>query len=113
VGYSRKLSENLSLGLSGKFINSNIINGAANTQGVAFRPGRAFAVDFGIFYTKAISGNNETGEESRFNLGAVITNLGSKISYTNDRRDFIPTNLGIGAAYTYSIDEFNKLTFAR
>ncbi len=112
IGYSRKLSENLSMGISGKFINSNIINGAANTGGQAFKPGNAFAVDFGMFYTTLIRANDETGEESRLNLGLALTNLGSKISYTNDRKDFIPTNLGIGAAYIYSIDEFNKLTFA-
>ena len=114
LGYSRKLSDNLSIGLTGKFINSNIINGAANASqgGSTFKPGKSFAVDFGMFYTKDINYNDQTGQGSRFNLGAVITNLGSKISYTNDRKDFIPTNLGIGAAYSYSIDEFNKLTFA-
>jgi hypothetical protein len=113
LGYSRKLSDNLSIGLTGKFINSNIINGAANSvQGATFKPGKSFAVDFGMFYTKDINYNDQTGQGSRFNLGAVITNLGSKVSYTNDRKDFIPTNLGIGTAYSYSIDEFNKLTLA-
>jgi hypothetical protein len=112
LGYSRKLSENLSIGLSGKFINSNIINGAGNTGGVTFRPGNAFGVDFGMFYTKSFSENPETGQASSINAGLAITNLGSKISYSNDRKDFIPTNLGLGVAYNYNIDEFNKLTFA-
>lgn len=114
LGYSRKLSDNLSIGLTGKYIHSNIINGAANagSGGSAFKPGKSFAVDFGMFYTKDINYNDQTGQGSRFNFGAVITNLGSKVSYTNDRKDFIPTNLGIGAAYSYSLDEFNKLTFA-
>jgi hypothetical protein len=56
--------------------------------------------------------NDETGQASSINAGLAITNLGSKISYTNDRKDFIPTNLGLGLAYNYNIDEFNKLTVA-
>lgn len=112
LGYSRKLSDNLSIGLSGKYIHSNIINGAGNTGGVTFKPGNSFAVDFGAFYTKDLKMNDETGQSSSINAGLAITNLGSKISYTNDRKDFIPTNLGLGLAYNYNIDEFNKLTIA-
>ena len=48
AGYSRKLSEKVSIGLSGKYISSNIINGAA-TQGSNYSPGNSFAVDFGAF----------------------------------------------------------------
>lgn len=112
LGYSRKLSDNLSIGLSGKYIHSNIINGAGNTGGVTFKPGNSFAVDFGAFYTKDLKMNDETGQSSSINAGLAITNLGSKISYTNDRKDFIPTNLGLGLAYNYNIDEFNRLTIA-
>lgn len=112
LGYSRKLSDNLSIGLSGKYIHSNIINGAGNSNGVTFKPGNSFGVDFGVFYTKDLKMNDETGQASSINAGLAITNLGSKISYTNDRKDFIPTNLGIGLAYNYNIDEFNRLTVA-
>jgi hypothetical protein len=44
----------------------------------------------------------------------ALTNLGSKIGYTNDakQKDYIPANLGMGAAYTTVFDETNKLTFA-
>jgi hypothetical protein len=111
LGYSRKLSDNLAIGLSGKFIHSNIINGAGNS-GVTYKPGNAFAVDFGMFYTKQLNFNDETGQGSSINAGLAITNLGTKISYSNDRKDFIPTNLGLGLAYNYNIDEFNKLSIA-
>jgi hypothetical protein len=112
LGYSRKLSDNLAIGLSGKFIHSNIINGAGNSNGVTYKPGNAFAVDFGMFYTKQLNFNDETGQGSSINAGLAITNLGTKISYSNDRKDFIPTNLGLGLAYNYNIDEFNKLSIA-
>ncbi|MBK7762606.1 MAG: type IX secretion system outer membrane channel protein PorV [Bacteroidetes bacterium] len=112
LGYSRKLSNVLSIGISGKIIHSNIINGAGNSNGVNYKPGNAFAVDFGMFYTKELNSNEETGKGSSINAGLALTNLGSKISYSNNRKDFIPTNLGIGVAYNYAIDEFNKFTFA-
>ncbi len=112
LGYSRKLSDNLAIGLSGKFIHSNIINEAGNSNGVTYKPGNAFAVDFGMFYTKQLNFNDETGQGSSINAGLAITNLGTKISYSNDRKDFIPTNLGLGLAYNYNIDEFNKLSIA-
>jgi len=42
-----------------------------------------------------------------------MTNLGSKIAYTDnaDQKDFIPANLGLGTVYTKAIDEQNKISF--
>jgi len=111
AGYSRKLSEKFSIGLAGKFISSNIINGAA-TQNSSYSPGSSFAVDFGAFFTTPLGQDLGEGLGQRLNIGLALTNLGQKISYSTDRADFLPTNLGLGAAYEYSIDEYNMLTFA-
>lgn len=111
IGYSRKLSENLSLGLTGKYIHSNIINGAGNSSGVNYKPGNSAAVDFGMYYTKPLQSNSDI-EGSSISAGLVISNIGTKISYSGNRKDFIPTNLGLGVAYNYQVDEFNKLTLA-
>ena len=44
-----------------------------------------------------------------FNWGMNISNIGSKMSYTETAaRDFIPVNLRLGAAYKMNIDEYNK-----
>ena len=112
IGYSRKLSENLAIGVAGKIIHSNIINGAANQNGSTYKPGTSAAVDLGMFYTKQLKSNAETGQASSINAGLSLTNLGNKMSYGSGRKDFLPTNLGIGVAYNYNIDEFNKITFA-
>jgi hypothetical protein len=64
----------------------------------------------GVYYTRTFEQNE--GKSSNFSAGAVISNLGSRISYSSTRRDFIPTNLGIGVAYTYTMDEYNKVTIA-
>ncbi|MCB0698824.1 MAG: type IX secretion system outer membrane channel protein PorV [Chitinophagales bacterium] len=111
LGYARKLSEYLSTGLSFRYINSSIANGlAANTTGISYKPGNAFGADLGVYYNK----KKEIDEfrSGTVALGAVLSNVGSKISYTNTRRDFIPINLGLGGAYTYQADAYSAITFA-
>ncbi len=110
VGYSRKLSEFLSVGLSLRYVHSALLIGLQQQSGVDAKPGNAFAADLGFFYTKT----KEIDEFRRhnFSAGLVLSNLGSKISYSTTRRDFIPMNLGLGAAYTAGLDEYNKITFA-
>lgn len=111
LGYSRKLSEFLSAGVTLRYIHSAIASGVnLTTTGSDYKPGNAFAGDLGMFYTKSFE--KTEGKINTFNFGAVISNLGSKISYNSTRRDFIPQNLGIGAAYTAQMDEYNKITFA-
>ncbi len=105
LGYSRKLSENLALGVALRYINSNLASGTIN--GVSYKPGSAVAADLSLFHT----GIKEDG--SGLNYGITLSNLGSKISYTNDanQRDFIPANIGLGVAYTKALDETSKITF--
>jgi hypothetical protein len=108
VGYSRKLSPKNSVGIALRYINSNLAKGQIGNSGPTYKPGSAVAGDIHFFH----NGAKENGEG--FNWGATLSNLGSKISYTNDAnsKDFIPTNLGIGGAYTKVFDEDNKITFA-
>lgn len=111
LGYSRKLSEYLSTGISFRYINSAIASGlSATTPGIEYRPGNAFGADLGVYYRK----KNDIDEfrSGTVALGAVLSNVGSKISYTSTRRDFIPINLGLGGAYTYQADAYNAVTFA-
>lgn len=111
LGYSRKLSQYLSTGLSFRYINSSIASGLnSQTPGIDYRPGNAFGADLGFYYNR-----KKDIDDFRSNtvaLGAVLSNIGSKISYTSTRKDFIPMNLGLGAAYTYQADAYNAITFA-
>ena len=107
VTYSRLLTEQLSIGGAIRYIHSNL-TGALTTGNIDARPGNSVAVDLGIYYTKPFVSSNNT-----LSLGAAITNLGAKISYSDaNNRDFIPTNLRMGGAYTLELDPKNKLTFA-
>jgi hypothetical protein len=109
AGYSRKLNEKLAIGVSGRYIRSDLSSGPSTQPGTVYRPGNSVAVDLGAFYTTPIKKENEDGD--KLNLGLTITNLGTKISYNDIRRDFIPTSLNFGAMYKYKIDEFNTLNF--
>ncbi|HVI45527.1 MAG TPA: type IX secretion system outer membrane channel protein PorV [Chitinophaga sp.] len=111
AGYARKLSEHFSVGLTGRYIYSNLAGGQTS-GGVVIRPGKAFAADISAFYTKDYEKDN--GTANKLNLGMSISNIGTKISYTSSaqNKDFLPTNLALGGAYTFALDESNQLTFA-
>jgi hypothetical protein len=106
VTYSRMLSQNLSVGITGRYIYSNL-TGAFN--GSDAQAGNTAAVDLGVFYTKPIqrSANNST-----ISFGGQISNIGAKLSYTdNANKDFLPTSLRIGSAYKTQVDAYNSFTF--
>lgn len=106
AGYSRKLSDRLSLGIALRYINSNLAGGQA-ISGVSYKPGNAVSGDVGLYY-------NSLGDDgSGLSLGLALTNLGSKISYTSDatQKDYIPANFTLGAVYTSVSNEVNKLSF--
>ena len=106
LGYSRKLGDKTGLGIGLKYIYSNL---AGNTSigGTSYKPGNAVAGDIGLYH----NGTNEAGQG--WSWGIALTNLGSKIAYTDnaDQKDYIPANFGIGATYTRAFDESNKITF--
>ncbi len=111
LGYSRKLSEFLSAGISFRYIHSAIASGVNYSSGSQnYKPGNAGAADIGVYYSK--KKEIDGFKSGTFSFGAVASNLGSKISYNSSRKDFIPMNLGLGIAYTYQMDEYNKITAA-
>ncbi|NDC78458.1 MAG: hypothetical protein EBZ67_11385 [Chitinophagia bacterium] len=106
AGYSRKLSDELSLGVAMRYINSNLA-GNASVNGVSYKAGNAVAGDVGLYY------NRLRQDGSGLSLGAAMTNLGSKIGYTDDAtaRDFIPANLTLGGVYHMVSNEVNRVSF--
>ncbi|HBK89770.1 MAG: type IX secretion system outer membrane channel protein PorV [Cyclobacteriaceae bacterium] len=107
VTYSTKLTEQMSIGGSLRYIHSNL-TGYLSTNSFDARPGNSVAVDFGMYYNKPIVWKN-----SNLAFGATITNLGGKISYSDaNNKDFLPTNLRIGSAYRMEINQMSTLAFA-
>ncbi len=109
VSYSLQLSSKWSGGLTARWINSNL-TGGVNVSGADSRAANAFAVDLSTFYR-----NDElsVGDmDATFAFGAVVSNIGNKISYTNTaQRDFLPMNMRVGFAFTLDLDSYNSLTF--
>ena len=111
AGYSQKLSEFLSTGVSLRYIHSAIASGVSYIPGGGdYRPGNAFAADIGVYYAKKKEITDD--KSNTFSFGAVASNIGSKISYNSSRKDFIPMNLGVGVAYKSQWDAYNSITFA-
>lgn len=108
LGYSRRLSPYLSTGLSLRYIHSAIISGLSNFSD--YKPGNAFGADIGVYFNKTTE--LEEDRKTTISLGAALTNVGSKIAYNSTHKDFIPINLGIGGAFTYQADAYNKITAA-
>ncbi len=108
AGYSRKLSDKLGIGIALRYISSNLASGQS-VNGNTYKTGSAVAADLSVFH----DGTASSASGSGLNWGVAISNLGSKISYTNDasQKDFIPANLGLGIAYIKAFDENNKVTF--
>lgn len=108
--YSRRLSENLGLGISARFIHSNLSGNISSSGGSESRPGVTVGTDVGLFYTKDVLAGSKEGVWS---WGVSITNIGPKLTYNSaEDLDYIPTNFRIGTAYQIKMDEFNSITFA-
>ena len=106
ISYSRKLSNVFSLGTAVRYVFSDLAHGGY--QSPHYKHGTSLACDISFLYSKKIK---IFSEESRFNFGLNISNIGSKISYDkNVSSNFIPTNMRLGGSFDYPIDKFNKIS---
>ena len=103
-GYNLLLSDALSMGVTLRYINSRLVQGSYGTNGTNFKAGNTFAGDISLFYKQ-----NENLEG--FHAGLVLSNLGGKVSYSNEAKNkyFIPANIGLGVAYMNKFDTENSL----
>jgi hypothetical protein len=104
--YATQLGKNFSMGLTLKYISSNL-TGNANFLGTSLKPGRVAAGDISAYYKKQFK-NEDTGSDLTWSLGGVISNLGGKISYGTGDPSFIPTMLRVGTGVSFTRDGRNK-----
>ncbi|MCD0487531.1 type IX secretion system outer membrane channel protein PorV [Pedobacter sp. MC2016-14] len=106
--YSRRFGETFSLGTSIRYVRSGLTSGQFNGQDT--KAATALAADVSALLKKPVY---LIGKEALLSAGINISNIGSKLSYSDDgTRYFLPTNLKIGAASTFLLDKSNELTFA-
>tara|TARA_B100001540_G_scaffold68832_1_gene61998 strand:+ start:1011 stop:2225 length:1215 start_codon:yes stop_codon:yes gene_type:complete len=109
TAYSRKLSDNFSLAISGRYIYSNLTGGQL-AGGMTTVPGQSIAADIAGYFEKPIMLGKQ---EFDLALGWNVSNIGNKISYTEtSTRDFIPINLRLGTAIGTNFDDYNKMSIA-
>lgn len=107
--YARQMSESFSLGTSLRYIYSNLTPGQTSS-GTQTTAGTAIAVDVSAYFKKPTI---FLGTDAIVSAGINLSNIGTKLSYSeNDMSYFLPTNLKIGAASTFFIDDYNQFTFA-
>jgi len=105
--YALKLSETFSMGVSLKYLRSNLtLTGVAG----ALQPINSFAVDVSGFYQS--EEENYGTFNGRYRLGFNIANIGPKVSYVpgTGQEDFIPTNLKLGGGFDFIIDDYNTIS---
>ncbi|HOV10445.1 MAG TPA: type IX secretion system outer membrane channel protein PorV [Bacteroidales bacterium] len=106
ASYCFKFTNEVSGGIALRYIYSNLTGGIF-VAGAQSKAGQAVAADVSVYYEKPIE---IKGMQTKFALGANISNIGNKISYTeNLDRDFIPTNLRLGFSYDLNFDKNNSL----
>ena len=107
--YSRKLSDQFSLAISGRYIYSNL-TGGQSAGGITTNAGQSIAADVAGYFRKDI---RIAKKDMELALGANVSNIGNKVRYTEtSTRDFIPINLRLGTALNADLDEYNKISFA-
>ena len=104
AAYSRMLSEKFSASVGLRYIYSDITGHYGDGE-----PGSAFAADLSVYYNTYLMMG---ARECQLAWGINISNVGSKISYGDDRSYFIPTNLRIGLSYMIPLNEYNRISIS-
>lgn len=110
VACSYRFGDYLSAGLAGRFIYSGLTVESMGYSAKSY----SVACDVSAYYQRPL------GNLVDMSLGAAITNIGTKMSYSyaEVRKDFIPTTLRLGSCFKFNFHpkntlavnlEFNKL----
>ena len=95
LSYSQKLNEYFALGLTAKYIHSDLAPNQSSSPGSEdITAGKSVAFDVSLTYQKPFK---FVRFASDLMVGLVVKNVGSKIMYFRNA-DYLPANLSIGAA---------------
>lgn len=106
--FGRKFNDYLAGGVALRYIYSNL-TGGTEVQGRISKAGQSVATDIALFFESEEFRIDEY--DATITAGLNISNIGSKISYTDSGEDdFIPTNMRLGAALNLDIDKYNSIS---
>ncbi len=106
AAYSLMLSESFSLAAGIRWLYSDLRYDYTEDAS----PASAFAADLGMYYNKYVMLGQR---ECQLGIGLNLSNIGSKISYFgDDRSQFLPANMRLGASLMVPVDEYNRFSIA-
>lgn len=106
VAYSLMLSDYFSIAAAIRWIYSDLRYDYTEDSS----PASAFAADLALYYNNYFTMGSR---ECQIGLGMNISNVGSKITYYGDNRSqFLPANLRIGASLMVPVDEYNRFSIS-
>ncbi|MEZ4816365.1 MAG: type IX secretion system outer membrane channel protein PorV [Flavobacteriaceae bacterium] len=106
ASYSLRLSDRIAMGVTGRYIRSNLKIPTAG--GDLANAANTFAVDIsGYYQSEEIAYSDFDG---RWRAGFNISNIGPKLKYDESgQENNLPTNLALGAGFDFILDEYNKV----
>jgi hypothetical protein len=106
VAYSLMLSEKFSIAAAIRWLFSDLRYDYTEDAS----PASAFAADIACYYNNYL---NIGQRECQLGIGLNISNVGSKITYFgDDRSNFLPANMRLGASLMIPINEYNRFSIA-
>lgn len=104
VGYSLLLNDKFSMGATLRYIYSKLVQGSFGSTAINYKAGATAAADISMFY-------KQNPDLDGFHAGVLLSNLGGKISYSDETKNkyFIPANIGVGLGYLSKFDAENSL----
>ena len=106
IGYSLLLNDKLSIGATLRYIHSRLVQGSFGATALNYKAGNTMSADVSMFY-------KQNSDLQGFHAGLLLSNLGGKISYSNETKNkyYIPANIGVGVGYLNRIDADNSVEF--
>jgi len=102
--YSLKLSDGISMGVTLRYIRSDMSLKIANQQEI--NTVNTFAADLGAYYQSEET--NYGDFNGRWRGGISLANLGPKVQlYPGGQKSFIPTNMRLGLGFDFILDDLN------
>jgi hypothetical protein len=106
AGASLMLTEKFSMGVALRLLYSDLRYDYTEDAS----PASAFAADLAFYYQNFL---NIGQRECQLGLGLTVQNVGSKITYFgDDRSNFLPANLRLGASLMIPVDEYNRFSIS-
>ena len=107
--YAKRFGDSFSLGTSLRYIYSNLSSGQS-VAGQQTHAANALAIDVSAYYkTPTVL----FGKDAILSMGGNLSNIGTKVSYNDSgNKNFLPTNMKLGGATTFLIDDYSMFTLA-